>query len=156
MSHQGQFPLSNRDVISVVVCPQAPNQLYSGQTHRFQDLLSKLAATIGVQSSYLTESEMLGLIEAGIPCELLQPGMDWQAGRLKLTLSFEANAAATGQAEASQSAPAAPEPIAETPAETSTVAPVAAAAAAVAAAVAAPLAMARSPPRKCPKPARSI
>jgi hypothetical protein len=90
MSHQGQFPLSNRDVISVVVCPQAPNQLYSGQTHRFQDLLSKLAATIGVQSSYLTESEMLGLMQAGIPCELLQPGMDWQAGRLKLTLSFEA------------------------------------------------------------------
>jgi hypothetical protein len=92
MSHQGQFPLSNRDVISVVVCPQAPNQLYSGQTHRFQDLLSKLAATIGVQSSYLTESEMLGLMQSGIPCELLQPGMDWQAGRLKLTLSFEAAA----------------------------------------------------------------
>ncbi len=91
MSHQGQFPLSNRDVISVVVCPQAPNHLYSGQTHRFQDLLFKLAATIGVQSSCLTESEMLGLIEAGIPCDLLQPGMDWQSGRLKLTLSFEAN-----------------------------------------------------------------
>jgi hypothetical protein len=90
MSHQGQFPLSNRDVISVEVCPQAPNQLYSGQTHRFQDLLFKLAATMGVQSSSLTESEMLGLMEAGIPCELLQPGMDWQSGRLKLTLSFEA------------------------------------------------------------------
>jgi hypothetical protein len=94
MSHQGQFPLSNRDVISVVVCPQAPNQLYSGQTHRFQDLLSKLAATIGVQSSYLTESEMLGLMQAGIPCELLQPGMDWQSGRLKLSLAFEANTVA--------------------------------------------------------------
>jgi hypothetical protein len=100
MSHQGQFPLSNRDVISVVVCPQAPNQLYSGQTHRFHDLLSKLAATIGVQSSYLTEGEMLGLMQAGIPCELLQPGMDWQSGRLKLELSFEADAAETNAAEA--------------------------------------------------------
>jgi hypothetical protein len=130
MSHQGQFPLSNRDVISVEVCPQAPNQLYSGQTHRFQDLLSKLAATIGVQSSYLTESEMLGLIEAGIPCELLQPGMDWQSGRLKLTLSFEASAAVS-QAVVSQAAvESAPEVISEaaaTPSFAAMAAPVAAA-----------------------------
>jgi hypothetical protein len=132
MSHQGQFPLSNRDVISVVVCPQAPNQLYSGQTHRFQDLLSKLAATIGVQSSYLTESEMLGLIEAGIPCELLQPGMDWQSGRLKLQLSFEATAAAIPASPAAQvTLESAPEVAAETPAT-----------APMAAAVVAPVAMA--------------
>jgi hypothetical protein len=134
MSHQGQFPLSNRDVISVVVCPQAPNQLYSGQTHRFQDLLSKLATTIGVQSSDLTESEMLGLIQAGIPCELLQPGMDWQSGRLKLTLSFEACAiAATPSVEQVAEAP---EVMVETPgfgAVASVAAPVAVAAAVVAA-----------------------
>jgi hypothetical protein len=113
MSHQGQFPLSNRDVISVVVCPQAPNQLYSGQTHRFQDLLSKLAATIGIQSSYLTESEMLGLIEAGIPCDLLQPGTDWQSGRLKLTLSFEANPTAAASAWPQPAVEPAPEVISE-------------------------------------------
>jgi hypothetical protein len=134
MSHQGQFPLSNRDVISVVVCPQAPNQLYSGQTHRFQDLLSKLAATIGVQSSYLTESEMLGLMQAGIPCELLQPGMDWQSGRLKLTLSFEATTAASSADQVA---------VESTP-ETPSFATMAAVAApmAVAAAVAAPMAVA--------------
>jgi hypothetical protein len=132
MSHQGQFPLSNRDVISVVVCPQAPNQLYSGQTHRFQDLLSKLAATIGVQSSYLTESEMLGLMQAGIPCELLQPGMDWQSGRLKLSLSFEANTV-TAAPVAVEAAPevtveAAPEVTVETPGFAAVAAPVAVAA----------------------------
>jgi hypothetical protein len=114
MSHQGQFPLSNRDVISVAVCPQAPNKLYSGQTHRFQDLLSKLATTIGVQSSYLTESEMLGLMQAGIPCELLQPGMDWQSGHLKLTLSFEASVAATSSAD-QIAVESAPEEIAQAP-----------------------------------------
>ncbi len=119
MSHQGHFPISNRDVICLTAASEAVIEPKGGSTHRIQDLLAKFAETLGVSASRLSSNEMASLIADGIPCELLQPGQDWQSGQLQMSVSFSfvpgAIAAQPTKTQAMVETPAAETPAAETP-----------------------------------------
>jgi hypothetical protein len=119
MSHQGHFPISNRDVICLTAASEAAIEPKGGSTHRIQDLLAKFAETLGVSASRLSSHEMASLIADGIPCELLQPGQDWQSGQLQMTVnfSFVPGAIALQSVETQPIAmPMVETPVAETPA----------------------------------------
>jgi hypothetical protein len=118
MSHQGHFPISNRDVICLTAASEAAIEPKGGSTHRIQDLLAKFAETLGVSASRLSSHEMASLIADGIPCDLLQPGQDWQSGQLQMTVnfSFVPGAIAVQSLETQPiAAPMVETPVAETP-----------------------------------------
>ncbi len=88
MSQQATLSLSTKDVIHIEGFQENASLFKNESTLRIRTILQQLQTAC--TDSGMGLSEVNALMEQGIPCEVLQPGVaDWQVGRIRLSLEFQ-------------------------------------------------------------------
>jgi KGK domain len=88
MSQQAKLSLSTKDVIHIEGFQENASLFKNESTLRIRAILQQLQNACTASGMDLTE--VMALMEQGIPCEVLQPGADdWKMGHIRLSLEFQ-------------------------------------------------------------------